>query len=591
MKSNPAILTLFILLSSSQLIGQGIDIKSTAYVRVSGAASVLVQDGGIINNGTYTKGTETVTLSGTAAKTISGISNTSVNNMLVTNTGGITTQVGLLTTNLLTISTGSKFTVDAGKAVTALGTTSLGSPKCLVLKSTATATASFIDNGTVTAIGGGTAIIERYLSPYTLVEDLKFHFLSSPVGNAQAIQNEFINLASSDITDFYKWNEVANEWTNFRGASYNTRNESFGDGFNFVAGKGYMVAYPTTVTKNFVGAPFSGDLTVSCTNTANRGWNMLGNPYPSSIDWTQVTRGDGMDAALYFYDNSLPSYRYYIQHSGTLGPEVGGGAQYIPPMQGFMVHAKTSGTQTVTFSNAARTHAGQDVFYKKSVQSASNILNMKVAGNGMVDYARVCFYDEATDNFDGEFDAFKLFSYSAAMPQLYSVTADNTSLAINTLPVSGLEGITPLGFKAGTEGDYQFTAENIESFNGASIYLKDLKTGALQNLTYNPVYSFTSKTGDNANRFELIFGDFNGMNEHTASDFNIYALNNSIQIRNNKSNEPYTVMVSNMLGQVLFKSKLASNTINSINACRKPGMYVVTVTSQGMSMSRKVVIE
>ncbi|MFZ4772152.1 MAG: hypothetical protein ACOYLO_18355, partial [Ferruginibacter sp.] len=150
MKTKTLILTLLSLLASLQFFGQGIEVKSSANIFVSGSPIVLLNDAGLINNGNYSKGTETIIFSGTAAKTISGTSNTTINDLSITNTGGITTQLGLLTTKNLTIASGSKFTVDPAKAVTANGTTALNSAQCLVLKSTALGTASFIDNGTIT---------------------------------------------------------------------------------------------------------------------------------------------------------------------------------------------------------------------------------------------------------------------------------------------------------------------------------------------------------------------------------------------------------------------------------------------------------
>ena len=163
MKTKSLILTLLLVLATFQLYGQGIELKSSAYMRVSGAAKILIQDGGLINNGSYTNGNELVTLSGTTAKTISGSSNTTLNDLLISNSGGITTQLGLLTTNNLTIASESKFTIDPTKALTTNGTTALNSAQCLVLRSTELGTASFIDNGTITTNGGlGTAKIERY---------------------------------------------------------------------------------------------------------------------------------------------------------------------------------------------------------------------------------------------------------------------------------------------------------------------------------------------------------------------------------------------------------------------------------------------
>jgi hypothetical protein len=50
-------------------------------------------------------------------------------------------------------------------------------------------------------------------------------------------------------------------------------------------------------------------------------------------------------------------------------------------------------------------------------------------------------------------------------------------------------------------------------------------------------------------------------------------------------------MVSNMLGQIITRTQLAGNTLNQIELKRVPGVYVVTVYSEGKLYSRKVVVK
>jgi hypothetical protein len=598
MKTKSLILTLLLVLATFQLYGQGIELKSSAYMRVSGAAKILIQDGGLINNGSYTNGNELVTLSGTTAKTISGSSNTTLNDLLISNSGGITTQLGLLTTNNLTIASESKFTIDPTKALTTNGTTALNSAQCLVLRSTELGTASFIDNGTITTNGGlGTAKIERYLTPYTVVSDLKFHFISSPVGADQVIATEFIDLSlpySTYISDFYKWDEPTNYWINYRTeGNYNGYNSSFG--LNFEVGKSYMVAYPAAVTKNFVGVPYTNalGLPLTCSYTADKGngWNLIGNPFPSSIDWDLVTKGSGMDNALYYYDNSIPGYKYYIQLTGGLG--VTGGTKDISPMQGVMVHAKSNTNNTVTIPNAARTHSGLTVFYK-SGELTTNILELKLEGNDKSDYARVCFYDLATEDFDGDFDAIKLFSYSSSVPEIYSVTPNNTQLAINTLPISILDGgKVPVGFKVGNAGNYSLTAEKINSFSTSiAITLEDKLTGVFQELNLNPVYNFSASLTDVTDRFVLHFKNATSIPDPINSEtFSISATNGNINVATQKSINA-EILVTNILGQILMRGNTNGNPITSLNANNlQNGVYIVSLIGNYKVISEKIVVK
>ena len=198
---------------------------------------------------------------------------------------------------------------------------------------------------------------------------------------------------------------------------YFTWNTNFGSD-NFEVGKGYMVAYPEHVTKNFTGELNTASIDFPCTNNepgtglgTGSGWNLLGNPFSSAIDWDYISStglGDGMDNALYYYENDKQRYRYYINIDGT---SIGSGKRYIPAMQGFMVHAKITGTQTVTISPDARTHSGQNFFYK-STNAIPGSLSLLVMSNGYEDEAFIHFNQGATSAFDGDFDAYKLKSYS-----------------------------------------------------------------------------------------------------------------------------------------------------------------------------------
>ena len=528
----------------------------------------------------------TLILSGSGIKTMPSTALNIEGDFIITGTAKATTNNTITVGGNLTLNSGTAeaLTVSPGKSLSVTGSTNLNSAQCLVLKSDASGTASFIDNGTIN--GSGTARVERYLTPYDVVSDLKFHFLSSPVGNAQAIQNEFVNFGNSDITDFYKWDEHTNYWINFRGPTYSARNVDFGDGFNFVAGKGYLVAYPAAVTKNFVGVPYTNafGLVITCTNTNNHGWNLIGNPFPSSIDWTSggITK-TGMDAALYYYDNATPGYKYYTFLSGGLG----GASQYIAPMQGFMVHAN-SPTGTVTINNAARTHSGQDVFYK-SANLASNVLDLKVEGNKIADYARVCFYDQATANFDGEFDAYKLFSYNASASEIYTVTTDKTELAINTLPLAILEGgSVPVSFKVGVDGNYLLSTETLNTFTSViTITLEDKLNGTTQKLNDKPVYAFRATKQDVADRFVLHFQNTTSVPDlQKERDFNVLATDGIITIQS-LGRLSGKVAIIDMMGRTVAIGRVEAGGSTQINIPGNSGVYIVRVfTNKGISNTK-----
>jgi len=372
-------------------------------------------------------------------------------------------------------------------------------------------------------------------------------------------------------------------------ARNNVFNPTFADTY-FTAGKGYMVAYPADVTKNFVGVPYTSTagIEIPCTKTVTTGygWNLIGNPFPSSVDWISenVTKTN-VDAALYFYDNATLSYKYYVNLTGGTGTAT----QYIAPMQGFMVHAN-SATGSVTIKNTARTHTGQNVFYKDAPLT-TNILDLKVEGNNQADYARVCFYEEATENFDGDFDAFKLFSYAESASEIYSLTPNLTKLAINTLPLAILDGGSiPVNFKVGTSGNYTLSAEKLNSFAlNTSIILEDNVTGALQKLNDNPVYVFSASTQDVPDRFVLHFKDATAIQEHRAQEnISAYYHNGSFYVSNCEG--ATQVGIFNIQGQNLSNYQLNGSGLQSTSLNLSMGVYFARLVNNGHMQTIKMIV-
>lgn len=593
--------------STAMTIKGNLNIEGTASATAGNSlamdGNLLIGSGAIFGTGTYShqlKGNLTcdgtltpsagslITMNGSSAQNIQGdAASIALGGLTINNSSGVTLY-NHATTEALGISTGT-FTVTAGKSVTASGATTLGSAQCFILKSDENGTASFIDNGTIS--GTGTARVERYITPYDEVPDLKFHFLSSPV-ETQAIEPEFMDLSSLLVTDFYMWNEPGNVWVSYRkgdwssgeNPDYHVKNPDFTD-VNFVQGKGYMVAYPAAVTKNFIGLPATSasGITVSCSKTTG-GWNLVGNPFPSSIDWDLLTKTN-VDATLYYYDNSIPAYKYYNPTSGGIG----GATEFIPPMQGFMVHASNTGS--LGMANTARTHSGQSVFFK-DVPLNTNILDLKLEGNDKADYARVCFYEAASENFDPDFDAFKIFSYSPKTTELYSKTANNTSLAINTLPLAIMDGgSVPLRLKVSMTGNFILIAERLNSFSSNTyITLEDKLTGHLQKLNDNPVYAFSVTSQDDEDRFVLHFTDATSISEP--------ALQNSIKawFSNGKltveTQAGTTILdIFNVQGQNLRSIQLRGSGLQQVPVNLSAGIYFARLTNSGQMQTIKIIIQ
>ena len=487
----------------------------------------------------------------------------------------------------MTVQTGANVTINSTASLTVAGILTLNGPLGLIIKSDASGTGSLKDNGIA---GSGTAKVERYIVGYTTHYDHKYHFLSSPV-TGQVIQPEFM-LLPNIVDDFYKFNELSNTWINTKQTSaiWNPFFE-----LSFGLGSGYLVSYKLDVTKNFIGIlnTTTTSLPLNCTWTSAaaggaEGWNLVGNPYPSALDWELITKNT-VDNALYYYNSADTNYKYCIPVGG--GIYLGTGSKNIPAMQGFMVHT-TNAAGTITLNNTMRTHEGMGVYNKSISTGLSNYLVLTINGTNSSDQAFVYFTNEATQNFDSKFDAHKLMSMDTLVPMIYTITPDISKLAINSLPPSAASTALPLGFIAGFDGTYSITASELNTFQpDATITLQDLKSGTSQNLMQNPVYTFSGLKTDDHNRFLLHFAGTIGIaDQKEINPVKIYAVNKTIYISCGLGLHNGQVMITDLLGQQILTKKLNDQVLNQVLLNVVEGYYIVKVQTDETVKTVKVFI-
>jgi hypothetical protein len=151
----------------------------------------------------------------------------------------------------------------------------------------------------------------------------------------------------------------------------------------------------------------------------------------------------------------------------------------------------------------------------------------------------------------------------------------------------------PLSFKAGADGNYTFTASQLESFTSSTtMMLEDLQAAKTQNLMQNPSYTFSSAKTDNGARFLLHFGGAFSLNDkEKESPVSIYSSGNSVYI-SNKSGVSIKgeATVYNMIGQPVMKRQLDENPVTKISLKVCTGYYFVKVIVSENTYSGKVFI-
>jgi alkaline phosphatase len=398
----------------------------------------------------------------------------------------------------------------------------------------------------------------------------EYHYISSPVANPTAIS------AFPAGTYLRSYDEPTGNWVNLTGSDV------------LAAGKGYSSWIAHAATASFKGILNTGSFAPAMTNLGNSGndqydgYNLIGNPYCSSIDLTHasLTYSNIMPTA-YMWDGDANQYAYYNWNTGT---GVNGASQYIPAAQAFFVKSTGIGVDpTFTFTEDARTF-GTHEFYKNEV---ANMIRLQVSGEQMKNEAVVMFNENASAALDHSFDAFVL--KASDINFIYTRSDDNYDLAINTLTSPEVNNVVPVYMDVVKTGNYTITASGLESFSSSvPVWFTDLKTGYSQNLMENPVYSFIATANESPARFKLSFGTV-GIEDPATSNIGIYAENSNIHVIT-PNDFIGTVKVYDMLGKLVAERQV-SGAGETIISLKSPGAaFLVKLTSTQSSITRKVIL-
>jgi hypothetical protein len=318
-------------------------------------------------------------------------------------------------------------------------------------------------------------------------------------------------------------------------------------------------------------------------------YNLVGNPYPSSIDWKSANWGTGREALVnnsgydYWIWNEDPAVKNYAVFNSSGSAAVNGASQYIAPGQAFFVKAVSNGS--LGMNNDIRAHSTQ-AFLKNS-DAEPNLVRLKITSDANT------YSDEMVVEFNAGFTgggSDKFWSFYAESPEIYSVK-DGNNYSIDRYSALEDNMTVNIAAKTGVAATYTITALNMADFSLSDyVWLKDKKTGIKTNLKLTPAYSFAGSPGDDRHRFQLIFGAPNGTEEDPADGFTVFSSEGSIFVKADNARAAYSLLVTNMPGQIIKRVKLMGNDIKCLDQKFVRGVYIVTIYSEGNMFSKKVVI-
>lgn len=473
----------------------------------------------------------------------------------------------------LTIESGATLTIDAGKALTVSGATA--NAGTILIAASASGIGSFIDNGTIT--GAGSFQMQQYLTGSGGgTPDGVFYYVSSPIANATAAV----------------YGVPANNklWID-QEPSQNYAELTLGT-IPLEVGQGYIARMGSTGAITFNGSSFNtgnqteSGLTRTGTTELNRGFNLVGNPYPSTVNWNTATRTN-LEASIWYrtHNGSTMTFDTYNLEGPGIGTNNNGGgnvSNLIPPTQAFWVKVNADGqVGSLAFDNTDRSHGTLAGIYKAAAEEGT--VRMTLSDGNASDEAIVRFDLAAQDAFDN-YDSHKF--WASNIPQLYMNVSEDT-LVINGLTSTINNPVVDLGVKLPTSGNYTLNANSI-TMVGETIHLEDRLFNIFQNLNVEPNYAFTSAAGNIGDRFVLHFGMAAvGIEDGEHASSRVYTSNgNQLNIILSENTENGNVQVLDMAGRVVYTTSLNASR-NTINLNTSTGVYLVRVeTAKGTDTHR-----
>jgi uncharacterized protein YjdB/beta-glucanase (GH16 family) len=477
------------------------------------------------------------------------------------------------TVQSITLKPGAKLTLNSGQTITA-GT--------LTLQSDATGSGTFVDNNTSNP-PTLTATVNQYLPVVN-----RNWYVSSPIASAT-------NTNLSTGTSVVSYNEAASNWTTETGT--------------LTPGKGYIsVSASGSGTGNvaFSGTLNTGSVNVGLTRlgSTKSGFNLVGNPYPSYLDFSKVdTTAAKIIPTIWFRTKTALDVYTFDTYNAKADIATTNGAvlvtKLIPPMQAFWVRVKEGQTAgTLNFTNAMRAHADNTNNRMKApaaTKSEQQVLRLQVSNGTNSDEAIILFNQNASNGYDA-YDSPKMSNGNASIPEIFTL-AGTEQLVINGLNSLAINQELPLGLTPGNSSTLSIKATDFNNFDANThVILRDYldpNNVVEQDLTDGSPYTFSSTLS--TNRFALVFKTpsvTTGVNGNDANlNISVYKNGNG-QITVSTPTEiigKAIVSVYNTMGQKL-EAKLLNNPVTVLTMPTISGVYFIKVQANNKSITAKVVI-
>ncbi|MFN8242203.1 MAG: hypothetical protein U0X39_15790 [Bacteroidales bacterium] len=572
--SHLALILLIFVLEASEAFGQNTVVQSGTSLSATGGTIII--SGTLLNNGNFVNSDDNVFLQGSSA-TISGT------------TPAVFEDLTVATGCIASISTPGQRV----KGIVLCNGT-LNSNGNIILASSAEGTASIDGRGTGEVTGN--VVMERYLPSF-----FGYRYISSPFQAATVGElADDIDLSSSQTLVYrYDENRTITGWVSYKAA-----------GNALLPMNGYAVNFGSSSSPgvfDIAGVVNNSPVTMNLYNhnyTYTRGYTLVGNPYPSPIDWDASTGWirTNIDNAIYLFRNSTDKQYSGVYSSYISGVSSDGNAsRFIPSMQGFFVHVTDGSfpvTGTLAMNNNVRVTDQAQPFLKSTGKGVTSLLRLvaNYTENALSSDPLVIYCDhKSTLSFDSRYDALKLYNTDPEVVSFYSCTENGIKVSINAIPFSDTIPFIRLGIKTSKNGNVSIAIKDITGLYGCeTIYLTDKVSGKTVLLTCGTQFEVYLLAGEYNDRFVINIPQVATLvddGERVAEVFTIRQQDSNLEVDINELDQTGSLLIiTNISGQILVNMEISYPGHFDIPAPAKAGVYITSFVSGDKRVSKKLII-
>lgn len=366
---------------------------------------------------------------------------------------------------------------------------------------------------------------------------------------------------------------------------------------------------PNDAILDFTGTLNIGNInlpvTYTNTNSSADGWNLVANPYASTIDWNSTNgwQKTSLLSKLWLFNPEVGSYGIY---DPLLDVGTNNSSRYISSGQAFFVKSTDVNTSLTINERAKVSNTGSE-FFRNTNANNYNLLRIVLVKDSVTKDESILYLSEnASGNFTDPSDASKMFNDNM---NFYLRSDEGYNLSINQHPLPpGPDTIKASVFSyQGLNiwtGNYKFEFSGMESFYAnVDVYLEDVYANKKINLRENDTYEFeldNNQASMGNDRFRILLDKNNkpvGIEDKSQSNLiqvypNPFDEIINIRMTNISNKEKFDYTIYNQFGQEVMNgiADLTNNKDSVIEVSSLgSGVYYINLKNHNYNLNYKLI--